>query len=248
MRAEPKHVPLGDEPRPLSPSSPEQELRRFAAVAEAGSGHGPDTEAGGAGSSAQGGPDALPSLGMGVALDLRSAKRPSKERLCRSPSAKRPTAPPASTAPPFPSFPLGVGLGPLGPTLLSSMLMGASPFFPPQGQLGDPHLMFPMTPDPYGTSAVSSAASSSSSASSSAPSAVAATGPSLTSLAMPPLMLPAGFPLSYGQSLVYPNPLLSSVAPPSSSVLSHPPPSRSGALGQDGGSSSDDDVIEVNRQ
>ncbi|XP_035243548.1 helicase ARIP4-like isoform X2 [Anguilla anguilla] len=248
VRAEQKRVPLGDEPRPLSPNSPEQELRRFAAVAEAGSGQGPDTEGGGAESSAQSGPGALPSLSVDVALDLRSAKRPSKERLRRSPSAKRPAAPPTNTAPPFPSFPLGVGLGPLGPSLLGSMLMGTSPFFPPQGQLGNPRMMFPMTPDPFGTAAVSSAASSSSSSSSSASSAVPATGPSLASLAVPPLMLPAGFPLSYGQSLVYPNPLLSSVAPPSSSLLSHLPPSLQGALGQDGGSSSDDDVIEVTRQ
>ncbi|XP_061075918.1 helicase ARIP4-like [Conger conger] len=237
--SQPKLVPLGGEPRPLSPSSPEQELRRFAAVAEAGSGEGPDGELGGAGGGAQAGPDALPGLGMGVPLDLRSAKRPAKEPLRRSPPAKRPAAPQSSSAAPsFPSFPLG--LGSLGPTLLSSMLMGAAPFFPPQGRLGDPRLMFPMTPDPYGTAAVSSAAASSSSSSSS--SSVAAAGAGLGSLAVPPLVLPPGFPLSYGQSLLYPNPLLSAGA------LPPPPPSPRGALGLDGGSSSDDDVIEVTRQ
>ncbi|KAJ8259922.1 hypothetical protein GJAV_G00175010 [Gymnothorax javanicus] len=237
--------PLGDEPRPLLPKSPEQELRRFTTSAEAE--QGPDLEGGGAGSScAQSGPGTLPCVGMGIALDLRSTKRPSKERLCKSPSAKRPSAPPANPAPPYPSFPLGVGLSPLGSTLLGSMLMGATPFFPPQGQLGDPRLMFPMTSDPYGTAAVSSAASSSSS--SSVSSAVSGNGPNLASLAIPPLMLPAGFPLSYSQSLLYPNPLLSSMAPSSSGLLPHLPSSLQGVLEQDGDSGSDDDVIEVTGQ
>ncbi|KAJ8360975.1 hypothetical protein SKAU_G00175000 [Synaphobranchus kaupii] len=243
VRAEQKRVPLGDEPRPFSPNSPEQELRRFAAVAEAGSGQGLDTEGGRAGSSAQTGPDALPSLG--VALDLRSAKRPSKERLCRSPSAKRPTAPPTNTGTPFPSFPLGVGLSPLGPTLLGSMLMGASPFFPPQGQLGDPRLVFPVTPDPFGTAAVSSAASSSSSASS----AMAATGPTLTSLAMPPPRSPGRVPPVLRPVFGVPQPasLFGGFHRPPASSRTSPHPCR-GALGQDGGSSSDDDVIEVTGQ
>ncbi|XP_036389986.1 helicase ARIP4-like isoform X2 [Megalops cyprinoides] len=284
--------------RPLSPDGPEilSELRRYTAGAPgdaAGSKPSEPTAGGqervqdgsssGSSTKAEGG--AQPST---EALDLRGTKRKSstpssEERTPKQPSGKRTSMPL-----PLQGLPLagGYGLPPVGlsPALLGPMghpmFMGASsPYFQAHGQLGDPRLMFPMTPDPFSLGGSSLPSSSSSAASSSTTSLSSSSSPSAAgsaSSSLPPFMLspgmasmlPPGFPLSYGQSLMpeprmYPSSLLpgglpATPGPAGSSFLSHfSSPSLLGAalrrtdahvVSENGGSSSDDDVIEVTGQ
>uniref|UniRef100_A0A8C9VQM4 RAD54 like 2 n=1 Tax=Scleropages formosus TaxID=113540 RepID=A0A8C9VQM4_SCLFO len=246
-------------PRPLSPDSPEilNELQRYATVSTGDAGASKSAEPGDSISSSQSGANAV------GALDLRGTKRkssppPGEERIHKQPSSKR-----TSVSLPLQNFPLAstYGLPPMGlnPALLGSMghamFMGtSSPYFQSHSQLGDPRLMFPMTPDPFGLSGTSLPSSSSS--------------VSLPHFMLNPGVLPPGFPLAYGQSLMpeprmYGSPLLPGGLPANpgtmgSGFLSHFPSSgllSAGLRQQDthtvsenGGSSSDDDVIEVMEQ
>ncbi|XP_018593292.1 helicase ARIP4 isoform X1 [Scleropages formosus] len=292
-------------PRPLSPDSPEilNELQRYATVSTGDAGASKSAEPAVAGqertqdgisSSAMGGGvhtqgDSISSSQSGAnavgALDLRGTKRkssppPGEERIHKQPSSKR-----TSVSLPLQNFPLAstYGLPPMGlnPALLGSMghamFMGtSSPYFQSHSQLGDPRLMFPMTPDPFGLSGTSlpsssSSVSSSCTATTGSTANSASTGSvssSLPHFMLNPGVLPPGFPLAYGQSLMpeprmYGSPLLPGGLPANpgtmgSGFLSHFPSSgllSAGLRQQDthtvsenGGSSSDDDVIEVMEQ
>lgn len=221
------------------------------------------------------------------ALDLRGTKRKPSTPSSQEPGgAKQPPAKRTPMALPLQGLPLAGGYGlphvGLSPALLGSMghpmFMGAagSPYFQPHGQLGDPRMMFPGAPDPFGLPS-SSASGASSSSSASVPSSSGSAGPGSASGSLPPFMLgsgmagmlPPGFPLSYGQSLLpeprmYPPSLLpaglpATPGPAGSSFLSHfSSPGLLGtalrranaahAVAENGGSSSDDDVIEVTGQ
>ncbi|KAJ8370827.1 hypothetical protein SKAU_G00108550 [Synaphobranchus kaupii] len=272
--------------RPLSPDGPEilSELRRYTAGASelAAGGQERALDSG----SAKGEGAGRPGGDTATALDLRGTKRKlsstpsSEERRPKQPAGKR-----TSMALPLQGLPLSAGysLPPVGlsPALLGSMghpmFMGAgSPYFQPHGQLGDPRLMFPVTPDPFclGSSGLPGSSSSGpSSSSASVPSSSSPSAAGSASGSLPPFMfgssmagmLPPGFPLSYGQSLMpeprmYPASLLpgglpATPGPAGSSFLSHfSSPSLLGAalrranaraVSENGGSSSDDDVIET---
>ncbi|XP_061113625.1 helicase ARIP4 isoform X2 [Conger conger] len=252
--------------RPLSPDGPEilSELRRYTGGVElAGGQERPLEGGGGKGEGTQPGGDTP------TALDLRGTKRKPSSPNAEEPGAKQPAAKRTSMALPLQGLPLGAGYGlpPVGlsPALLGSMghpmFMGAgSPYFQPHGQLGDPRLMFPVTPDPFGLSGASSSGPSSSS-SASVPSSSGGSGAGSAFLLGSGMagMLPPGFPLSYGQSLLpeprmYPASLLpgglpATPGPAGASFLSHfsSPGLRrhAHAVPEAGGSSSDDDVIEV---
>ncbi|KAJ8394833.1 hypothetical protein AAFF_G00041880 [Aldrovandia affinis] len=262
--------------RPLSPDGPEilSELRRYTASGDSAAGSGGlERVAADGGGGAKGDGAGHPAGDTAMALDLRGSKRKPSTPSSEQPSAKR-TSLPLQGLP----LPAGYGLPPVGlsPALLGPMghpmFMGAgSPYFQPHGQLGDPRLMFP---DPFGLPGSSaSGPPSSSSASVSSSSSPSAAGSASGSL--PPFMLgagmagmlPPGFPLSYGQSLMpeprmYPASLLpgglpATPGPAGSSFLSHFSSSsllgaalrRSNArITENGGSSSDDDVIEVTGQ
>ena len=267
--------------RPLSPDGPEilSELCRYTAGAEPAGGQERPPEGAGGGGKGEGA--GRPGGEPVTALDLRGTKRKSSTPSSEEPGAKQPPAKRTSAALPLQGLPLGAGYGlpsvGLSPALLGSMghpmFMGAgSPYFQPHGQLGDPRLMFPVTPDPFGLPGASSSGPSSSSGAS-APSSSGGSGAGSASLSPFLLgsgmagMLPPGFPLSYGQSLLpeprmYPASLLpgglpATPGPAGASFLSHFPslghlgtPLRRNAhvVAENGGSSSDDDVIEVTGQ
>ncbi|KAG9332444.1 hypothetical protein JZ751_014542 [Albula glossodonta] len=281
--------------RPLSPDGPEilNELRRYTAGSsgDSASSKAPEPPAAGQelGQDGVAKDDGVTQPGgeAATALDLRGTKRKASTPSSEEHGAKQPAAKRTSMPLPMQGLPLaaGYGLPPVGlsPALLGPMghpmFMGAgSPYYQPHGQLGDPRLMFPVTPDPFGTLPGSSS-SSSLAPSSSSTSAVSSSSPSATgsgSGSLPPFMLgssmagmlPPGFPLSYGQSLMheprmYPASLLpgglpATPGPAGSSFLSHySSPSLLGSalrradtrtITENGGSSSDDDVIEVTGQ
>ncbi|MFT7800708.1 helicase ARIP4-like, partial [Arapaima gigas] len=245
------------------------------------------------GGQAQGGPLSSQSgASAAVALDLRGTKRklsppPSEERIHKQPSSKR-----TSISLPLQNFQAAMasslassyGLPPMGlnPALLGSMgpamfMAPSSPYFQSHSQLGDPRLMFPMTPDPFGLGGASlpsssaSVSSSSTATTGSTSSSTASTGSASTSLPhfmLNPGVLPPGFPLAYGQSLMpeprmYGSSLLPGGLPANpgsvgSGFLSHFPSSSllsvalrqqdTHTISENGGSSSDDDVIEVMEQ
>ncbi|KAI1892922.1 hypothetical protein AGOR_G00138500 [Albula goreensis] len=281
--------------RPLSPDGPEilNELRRYTAGSsgDSASSKAPEPPAAGQelGQDGVAKADGVTQPGgeAATALDLRGTKRKASTPSSEEHGAKQPAAKRTSMPLPMQGLPLaaGYGLPPVGlsPALLGPMghpmFMGAgSPYYQPHGQLGDPRLMFPVTPDPFGTLPGSSS-SSSLAPSSSSTTAVSSSSPSATgsgSGSLPPFMLgssmagmlPPGFPLSYGQSLMheprmYPASLLpgglpATPGPAGSSFLSHySSPSLLGSalrradtrtITENGGSSSDDDVIEVTGQ
>nr|XP_023676773.1 helicase ARIP4 isoform X2 [Paramormyrops kingsleyae] len=293
-----KHLSPDSLVRPVSPSSPEilSELQRYSVrAAEDCGGSKPagsvmaatpesTSETGSAQADVTG---SQPGANATTALDLRGAKRkaptpPSDERTHGKPASGKRTS--GSLA--LQGFPLtgNYGLPSLGlnPALLGSMghtmFMGASPpYFQSHGQLGDPRLMFPMTSDPFSVGSSSLPSSSSAASPVSTTSMASSTAAGSTSASLPHFMLnpsmagilPPGFPLAYGQSLMpearmYANPLLpggglsASSGTTGSSFLSHfPTPSLLGAalrqpdvhtVSENGGSSSDDDVIEVMEQ
>ncbi|KAJ8257532.1 hypothetical protein GJAV_G00186600 [Gymnothorax javanicus] len=266
--------------RPLSPDGPEilSELRRYTA-----GGVGQEIVTDGGGSSGKGEGAGQPSGDPTPALDLRGTKRKVSTPSSEEAGTKHPAGKRSSMPMPLQGIPLGGGfsLPPMGlsPALLGSMshpmFMGAgSSYFQPHGQLGDPRLMFPLTPDPFGLP--SSSSSGPSSSSSSAGASVPSSSSGSASASLPPFMLgsgmgamlPPGFSLPYGQSLLpeprmYPSSLLpaglpATPGPAGSSFLSHySSPSLLGtglrrtnarAVAENGGSSSDDDVIEVTGQ
>ncbi|XP_030639905.1 helicase ARIP4 isoform X2 [Chanos chanos] len=223
------------------------------------------------------------SIDTSVPLDLRGTKRKSPAPAADEQMPKR-----SSTLPPPQGFPYAGGYGlnsalnpAVNPVLLSSLgpmghplFMGAgSPFYQPHAPMGDPRLMFPVTPaDPYGLgngalpgSSRSSTCSSSSSPTASASSSSSSSIPS-SFLPRPGMtgVLPPNFPFPYGQPLsMYPSPLLpggppaATPGPTGSSFLSHYSSSSPKGAGSDshhpienGTNSSedndnDDDVIEV---
>ncbi|KAM6976876.1 helicase ARIP4-like [Aplochiton taeniatus] len=171
-------------------------------------------------------------------------EKPSKQLVLR----KHTSANPPQQGFPFPS---GYGLPPFGlnhQAMLGSLEQplfvgaGSSYFQLPHGQLGDPCLMFPITPDPFGLGGVPNSSSTTTTTATTAissASSLAVTGAE----SVPPFMLsprmagmlPPGSPLPYSRSLasLYPGPLLSgglpspaaTPGPAGASFLSHDQPS-----------------------
>uniref|UniRef100_A0A8C3AIS3 RAD54 like 2 n=1 Tax=Cyclopterus lumpus TaxID=8103 RepID=A0A8C3AIS3_CYCLU len=211
------------QPRPLSPDSPEiiSELQHYTGVTGAGSALGSGAPPERAAEST------MNSLAQTNAQDLRTGSKrkaptlsPDERPNKQPPAGKHSSAPLATQGFPFSGGyglpPLGLNPGMLGGSLGHPLFMGAgSPYFqPPHTQLRDPSYMYP---DLFGFGGASTVPTSSSSACSTTTTAATVSSSSSSSAssvpgALPPFMLSPsmvgmagmllpGFPLSYSQSL-----------------------------------------------
>ncbi|XP_066499675.1 helicase ARIP4-like isoform X2 [Hoplias malabaricus] len=188
------------------------------------------------------------SPGIEAPLDLRGAKRKSTSPLSNEHSPKQLSVENRSCAPPPPQnypFTSGYGLNPtlnpgINPALLGSLNSVWSSYVRPHVPMGEPRLMFPMSPDAYnlgGRVLPSSSPPPSSSTTSSATAPPSSSSSSSTNSSVPSLflmrpgvsaMLPPGFALPYRQPMgMYPPLLLptglpaATPGPAGSSFLPH---------------------------
>uniref|UniRef100_A0AAR2IR36 RAD54 like 2 n=1 Tax=Pygocentrus nattereri TaxID=42514 RepID=A0AAR2IR36_PYGNA len=248
--------------QPLSPDSPEilSELQRYT---KAQSPSPPPSEMANLEKASEMGvikvlpQNDITSPSMEVPLDLRGTKRKSTSPSSSQPSPKQPAG----------------EIRAINPTLLSSLNSMWSSYYRHHAPMGDPRLMFPISPDAYGLGggalpSSSPPSSSSTTSSATAPSSTSNVAPSFLMRPGVSAMLPPRFTLPYRQPMgMYPPLLLpgglpaATPGPASSSLLPHYASSsprgsahdshlavENGAASSKGDKSAcnnDDDVIEV---
>ncbi|XP_036434556.1 helicase ARIP4-like isoform X2 [Colossoma macropomum] len=236
--------------RPLSPDSPEilSELQRYT---KAQSPSPPPSEMANLEKASENGvikvlpQNDITSPGMEVPLDLRGTKRKSTSPSSSEPSPKQPAGEIRGSAqhPPqnYPfsgGYSLNPALNPaINPTLLSSLSSMWSSYYRHHAPMGDPRLMFPISPDAYGLGGGALPSSSPPSSSSTTSSATAPSSSSSSTSNVAPsflmrpgvsAMLPPRFTLPYRQPMgMYPPLLLpgglpaTTPGPAGSSFLPH---------------------------